>query len=545
MKRTVLVLLVLAVILGMVAGCGKGEEGTTTTAVSTVTTGGETPTTGGETPTTVAAAYVPDVVNVGIDGDPTDLDPFTAVQQKNGTTHPLFEQTLGYLNKDGSFSGMLMESYKVVDSKTIEVTLFSGIVDQAGNPFTAADAVWGLNKHVENHSQFAAAVASAEKKDDLNFTIKLSRDAYASDLTDIFTNLYLVTQKAWEASPDHMVVDPVTTAPYKVTKYTSGAELTVEKCDTYWKTDVSKMTPTELTNVQTVNFKVIMDANQMAIALQSGEIDFAQNILLDNVATVTASGKSKVDIFPEFMQHILYPNSDPASPCSDPKVRQAIFYALDSAAITKKMFGDTAVVNNALAAPTYPDYNQAWATADYFKYDVAKAKSLLAEAGYSETNKLKLRLLVLEQPFFKALMTLVTGYLNDTGVIDAQLTALNGPAYFPESGDATKWDLQHFPTFSSDFMASVFRNLTPDWGPGGPINFVKDDQLQTLIATARSLTTHSNDATNAAQDYVNQNAYAYGISANYINAVYPSWCTDFVIGDHMWILPNACTYTQK
>jgi peptide/nickel transport system substrate-binding protein len=519
-----LFVLVLALAITAVA-CGTGED---------------------ETATTVgASAVVPDVVNVGIDGDPTDLDPFTAVQQKNGTTHPLFEQTLGWLNKDGSFSGILMESYKVVDSKTIDVTLFSGIVDQAGNPFTAADAVWGINKNVANHSSFAAAIKDAVQKDDLNFTINLSRDAYASDLTDVFTNLYFVTQKAWEADPQAMKVAPVTTAPYKVTKYTSGASLTVEKCATYWKTDASKLTPVELANVKTINFFVIMDANQMALALQSGQIDFAQNILLDNVASVTADGKMKVEIFPEFMNHVLYPNCDPSSPLSDIKVREAVFRSINTAALVKKMFGDTAVVNKALGAATYPDFDQAWASADYFNYDVAKAKSLLAEAGYTEAKKLKVRMLCLEQPFFKALMGIVQGYLNDTGVIDAQLTALNGPAYFPESGDATKWDLQHFPTFSSDFLASVFRNLTPDWGPGGPISFVKDNQLQTLISTARTLSTQGNDATKAAQEYINQNAFAFGISSNYINAVYPSWCTNFVVSDHMWIIPNAYSYTAK
>ncbi len=525
-KRLALLgLFVLVLALAMTAvACGTKESETTTTAGT--------------------SAVVPDVVNVGIDGDPTDLDPFTAVGQKNGTTHPLFEQTLGYLNSDGTFSGVLMESYNIDDSKTVTVTLYDGIVDQAGNPFTAADAAWGLNKHVENSNSFAASIESAEATGDLTFTIHFNHDLYLNDLTNVFTNLFLVTQAAWEASPDHMVTDPVTTAPYRVVSYTSGAELVIEKADTYWKTDETKLTPVELANVKTINFKVIMDANQMAIALQGGEIDFAQNILLDNVASVTGAG-SMVETFGEQMNHVLYPNCSDASPLSDPAVREAVFHAIDVDAIVTKMFGDTAVPSKAIGAPTYPDYDPAWADADYFKYDVELAKSMLAEAGYNESNKLPVRMLVLEQPFFKALMTFIQGSLNDTGVIDATLTALNGPAYFPESGDPTKWDIQHFPTFSSDSLASVMSNLTPDWGPGGPITFIDDAELQTLIAAARSVDTHSQETVNAAQEYINQNAYAYGVSANYINAVYPSWCTNLVLSDHLWLLPNACTYTEK
>lgn len=527
MKKRLALLGLFVLVLALAAtavACGTGEDETTTTAG--------------------ASAVIADVVNVGIDGDPTDLDPFTAVGQKNGTTHPIYEQTLGYLNADGSFSGVLMESYNVDDSRTVTVTLYEGIVDQAGNPFTAADAAWGLNKHVENQNQYAASIETVEATGDLTFVIHFNHDLYVSDLTNVFTNLFLVTQAAWEASPDHMVTDPVTTAPYKVVSYTSGAELVVEKADTYWKTDESKLTPVEMTNVNTINFKVIMDANQMALALQSGDIDFAQNILLDNVESVTSAG-SQVKTFGEQMNHVLYPNCNEASPLSDPKIREAVFQAIDVDAIVLKMFGDTAVPSKAIGAPTYPDYDPAWADADYFTYDVEAAKATLAEAGYNETNKLPVRMLVLEQPFFKALMTYIQGSLNDTGVIDATLTALNGPSYFPEANDPTKWDLQHFPTFSSDFLASVFTNLTTDWNPEHPITFVADEQLQSLISTARGLDTHSNEATAAAQDYVNQNAYAYGVSANYINAVYPSWCTELVLSDHLWILPNASTYTEK
>jgi peptide/nickel transport system substrate-binding protein len=492
------------------------------------------------------SSAVPEVVNVGIDGDPTDLDPYTTLGHRNGTTHPIWVQPLAYLMPDGTFKGILMEKYKADDAKTITVTLFNNIVDQAGNPFKASDVAFGIGKCVEAKQQKAGSIAKAEAIDDLNVKITFSHDAYLSNVTDVLTGLYFVTEKAWTASPDHMITDPVTTAPYKVTKYTSGSQMTVEKTATYWKTDEGLKTPVEQANVKTINFFIIMDLNQMAIALKSGQIDFAQNIALDNVADVTASGTTMVKSFGEAMNHVLYPNCDPASKMSDPKVREAVFYAINSAAIVKRMFGDSATLSKAMGADHYSDYNKAWATADYFKFDAAKAKSMLAEAGYNETNKLKLKLLVMEQPTFKGLMELVQGFLNETGVIDAQLTAVNGGSYMPVAGDAAQWDLQQFPTFSFDFLASTFMNLTPEWGPTGkPMNMATDPQLQTLVKAAMTVGTHSQETVNAAQDYINANAYAYGVSANYINAAYPSWCTEFVLGDQLWLIPNACTYKAK
>lgn len=70
MKGIVLVPLVLAAILGPVAACDNGKETT-----------------------------VPDVVNAGIDGDPTDLDSFSTVQFKATAVTALFAPALSWLSK--------------------------------------------------------------------------------------------------------------------------------------------------------------------------------------------------------------------------------------------------------------------------------------------------------------------------------------------------------------------------------------------------------------------------------------------------------------
>ncbi len=541
MKRNVLVLVVLAVILGMVAGCGDGA--TTTTVGGTPTTGSETPTTGSETPTTVAAAYIQDVVNVGIDGDPMDLDPYTSLGMKNNTVNPQFVQVLGYLNKDGSFSGILMKSYEQADLQTVNVTLYDNIKDQAGNAFTATDAVWGLNKHVESKNRYAASIKSVEQTGDLTFTIHFTHDLFTNDLTDVFTNLGLVTQVAWEANPEGMKTSPVTTAPYKVAKYVAGSSLTLEKWDGYWKTDASLLTPVEKANVQTINYLVILEASQMTMALQTGQIDICQNIGLADTDYFTDASKYTVYTFPEFLIHVLNPNCDPTSPCSDQRVREAIFYAIDAKALVLKMFGPEAVLSKCIGNVSSPDYNPAWADADYWNYNPEKAKALLAEAGYTEDNPLTLKLLVIEQPTFKAIMEIVQGYLTAIG-IEAQLLAENGGSYFADATDPAKWDLQHMPTFSSDYVVSAWSNLADTYSPTGPINFIQDPELQAVIAAGRSMATHSAETVEAGQAYINSKAYAYGIGGNYINIVYPSWISDFVLSDHMWIIPGGCTYTQ-
>jgi ABC-type transport system substrate-binding protein len=545
------------VILGVLAGCGNGEEPTTpTTAAPTETTAAPTDTTAAPTETTVAptettaapAAYIPDVVNVGIDGDPTDLDPFSAVSFKNGTVNPLFMQTLGYLNPDGTYSGVLMKSYEQPDSKTVSVTLYENIVDQAGNPFKASDAVWSLQKHMDAQSRYTSNIESVEATGEFTFTVHAKGDLLLNDITNLFTDLFMVTQAAYEADPDHMMTKPVTTAPYKVTEYVAGSSLTLEAWDGYWKTDESLKTPIELQNVKKMNFLIIMEASQMTMALQTGQIDFAQNIRVDDLAYFKEGGENadQFEVFSleEGLNNVLYPNSNPASPCSDQRVREAIFHAIDAQALVTSTFGPDAVPSKCVGNTSYVDYNPAWATADYWSYDVEKAKALLAEAGYNEGNKLKLRVFVMDHPTWKPMMEVVQGFLNATGVIEAELNVLQGGAFFGETTDPTKWDLKEQFATSSDFISSCWSNLNFSNQPGGPVIGIQDQQLETLINAARSLATHSQETVDAAQAYINEKAYAYGISANYVNIVYPDWVSDFVLSDHKWISPNACTYEE-
>lgn len=559
MKRPILIVLAVVVILGMlgmVVGCGDDTTTTTaapasstSTAPAVSTTAPVSTTSAPSTDTTAPAAVIPDEVNIGIDGDPTDLDPFSAVAFKNGTAHPLFLQTLGYIESDGSYSGVLMKSYEQPDSKTVSMTLYDNIVDQAGNAFTAADAVWSLQKHIEAQSRYTGNVESVATTGDYTFTIKFKNDLMVNDLTDVFTNLFMVTQAAYEASPDHMVTDPVTTGPYKVTAYVAGSSLTLEAWDGYWKTDESLKTPIELQNVKKMNFLIIMDASQMTMALQSGQIDFAQTIRVDDLAYFKEGGENAADFkvytLQEGLNNALYANCDPASPCSDQKVREAVWYAIDAASLVTNTFGPDAVPSKCVGNTSYPDYNPAWATADYWNFDVAKTKSLLAEAGYNEGKKLELTLLVMDHPTWKPMMEVVQGMLNSTGVINAGLTVLQGGAFFGEIMDRTKWDVMELFATSSDVIATCWSGLNFSNQPGGPYIAIQDPQLESLVTAARSVATHSQDTVNAAQAYINEKAYVYGISANYVNLVYPSWVSEFVLSDHKWLAPNACTYAEK
>ena len=73
---------------------------------------------------------------------------------------------------------------------------------------------------------------------------------------------------------------PVTTAAYQVKEMIAGSTITLEKNKDYWQTDDSKRSSVSTTNVDTIVYKVVTEASQMATAIQTGDIDVAQYMCL-------------------------------------------------------------------------------------------------------------------------------------------------------------------------------------------------------------------------------------------------------------------------
>lgn len=248
--------------------------------------------------------------------------------------------------------------------------------------------------------------------------------------------------------------------------------------------------------------KVITDPQTALSAAQSGQVD----ALLSLPSTAQQSAKN--DNFTTFAQPfsiaslILMGRSDPKSPLSNLKVRQAINDAVDRSSLARGLGGGSAVPTDEFALPGTTGYDPA--AANTYTFDVAKAKSLLAQAGYGGG----FRLAVLD--------TLALDPNGDIGAalktelaavgIDVTLTETPSPAQFIPAAlsrqyDAVIWPLSQngdgFP-YAVQFAMAPFTNA---FGTTSP-------QLNSLLATAGAL---SGSAAAAAyekvDDYLTGNAW--------------------------------------
>lgn len=176
---------------------------------------------------------------------------------------------------------------------------------------------------------------------------------------------------------------PVCVGPFKFTKWVPQTSISLEKDPKYYGADK--------VSLDSIEFRIIIDASVRAANLQSGDIQVADNLSTQNMGTIAGDPKLKVLQSQALGWRGLVINmanangiGKPAAPvtgdlANNPKVREALSYAVDREALVKTAFGGW---YDAACSPIRKgsDFDTEVSTACR-AYDPEKAKSLLKEAG--------------------------------------------------------------------------------------------------------------------------------------------------------------------
>jgi peptide/nickel transport system substrate-binding protein len=172
---------------------------------------------------------------------------------------------------------------------------------------------------------------------------------------------------------------PVGTGPYMFKEWVRQQSLTLVANPNYWGGAPS---------VQTVVFKVIPQATQQVIEFQGGNLDLAWVSAADlprlNADPALAKQLQKVTTLAVTQLRINL--KDPVM--SKPEVRQALWQAIDRDTIVKTILNGQGAPAYQLIPPGLSSFDKAY---NPFPYDPAKAKALLAKAGYPDGITLEVR----------------------------------------------------------------------------------------------------------------------------------------------------------
>lgn len=346
----------------------------------------------GSEATSEAAVEVKEgVFNVALGADIDTFDPTQC--NAYGTelvVNNVYDNLFKFDTKDSSFQPNLATGYEQVDDLTYVITLRDDVTFWDGNPMTAEDVVYSMNRHMDPEiaslfEYMYYPVESIEATGDYEVTIHLS---YAD--CDFIYNLATMAGSVLEKSFVEEAGDAygsaaggvMGTGPYTYTSWTEGAEIVLTKNDNYWQ-DVTY--PEDV-----LEFDIIADSATQAMSANSGAVDFINLPSLDMIDQMKDSGTVNIS-YSSGVQNSYIAFNCSYGPFSDPNVRKAAACAIDDEAIALATKGE-GYYETAKAIDYNTDefayYNDEWAalndSLDSYDYDVEKAKEYLAASEYPD-----------------------------------------------------------------------------------------------------------------------------------------------------------------
>jgi peptide/nickel transport system substrate-binding protein len=279
------------------------------------------------------------------------------------------------------------------DGKTVTLTLRADTKFSDGSPITAEDVKWSLERASKTGNgvwQFmVSAISSVDVKSADKVVINLSHEdpTILSALTVFNTSImpkHLLEAAAGNTDKEKATTfaeHPVGSGPFMLQSWQHNSTMTLVRNPYYWrKGSDGKALP----YLDGVKFEIIPDDATRILKLQSGELDGAEFIPYSRVEELKKNPALNMVLFPSTRVQYASMNVQPQldgkpNPLADPKVREALNYATDKEGIIQLVtygigkpmtsFMSTSTPMNSGTTPLYP-------------VDVAKAKSLLAAAGY-------------------------------------------------------------------------------------------------------------------------------------------------------------------
>jgi peptide/nickel transport system substrate-binding protein len=350
----------LAVVVA-VAGCSAGSSATTSSAKASASS----------------------TLTISVSSPPLSLDPAQGANNADSTIFAdLAYEPLIILSPTGALEPGLATSWKYAGSskKVFDLTLRSGVKFSNGQPLTAAAVVASINwqkKAAGPEVVYVNNVASAQATGPLTVQLNLVQPNPVI--------AFLLTQRFVFGE----IIAPAGTSNPKTlgTKTLGAGEYMLDASQTIANSQYVYVANPNYYDKSAVHFKsitvkVITNAETALSAIESGQVAYADGAY----ATASAAKSEGVAVYAAlegFYGAFLLDRGGALVPAlKSQQVRQALNYATDRAGIVKALFGAYGQPNDEVSIPGYQDEGFVPSYANYYAYNPAKAKQLLAQAGY-------------------------------------------------------------------------------------------------------------------------------------------------------------------
>ena len=335
------------------------------------------------------------ILKVGWSPDPDNLNQFVGVQQSSYELwHISYDFLTNYGDKYLETTPGLAESWsKSSDGLTWTFKIRSGVKWSDGVPLTARDIAFTYNWEIKLQLQaFLSAldgIESASAPDDTTLIVKCSHPK--ADILSMWCPI--LPEHIWskfktaDDAKNYLNKPPIVgSGPFQVVEWQKSKFVRCVANKQYWG---------GVPKADEVFFQLYTNQDTLAQDLKLGTIDLAINILpaqvaaLKNDAGLDSEACSQKAF--DYLSFNCYKGPSLGNPVlRDPKFRQALNWGIDKAKMTELAYQGYAYPGTSIFEVNFYDPNLDWhwqppADVEY-RYDPAKAKQLLADAGYKDTD---------------------------------------------------------------------------------------------------------------------------------------------------------------
>jgi peptide/nickel transport system substrate-binding protein len=456
---------------------------------------------------TQASSEATGTLNIGISEPTSNFDPSKAnIDPSDDTVLRLVYEPLMSIESSGAISPGLAVKWGFVGTgnKVFQLQLRQGVRFSDGTPVTAQAVAEWINYYAKggNGTQWiggAQASAVAGQPGLVRIDLATPQPSIARILTWQLQGGDVVSPKGL-ANPAGLGTDGIGAGPYVLDTAATipNSQYTFTRNPYYW--DKAQV------HYARVVVKVLASQSSALAALETGQVDLLTGVDSSTVAPAKQAGLHAFSPASSFMGINLMNRS--AAPLRDVRVRQALNYAVNRQAIINALFQGYGTPSSEFGTPGFPD---AWdpSVANYYPYDPAKAKQLLAEAGYPNGFTLSV-----ETPTFigtNLVAQAVGSYWQKVGV-NINLTVNPEAAAWAQNVMS-----KNFPAAGFVYGGLPMSLLAPNWFEAVPNPFnpfgATVPQITSLLTQAASSTgTAQVSMYHQAQDLAVQNALAVPVA---------------------------------
>jgi len=449
--------------------------------------------------TTVATAQQDEkvVLTVGVTNNVGSFNPLVGVEVPDYEVWNLQYATL--TDKAGAdFATIpgLAESWEASNNgKTYTYTLREGLEWSDGQPLTASDIAFTVNRaRKEEWLNHSATVQNLTAKAIDDRTVEITSSVNDPKLPTM--DVYILPEHIWGKLDEDEItkydaLDGVGSGPFTLAEFKRGQFWRLTANENYWG---------GRPEVDEVIFRLFNNPDAMVAALKQGEIDAAHDVPTNSFEDVGSTegivaiqgqqgGFDEISVNggrPESQRVDGIGNGHPA--LSDIRFRQAIAHAIDKETIIDRVL----VGLGTPAATISPSANPSWIPEipenEQYAFDLEKAKQILEDAGYKDTNGNGIREMPgggddinlvyavrTESQVAAPVAEFVSGWLKDIG-IGTTLKPMNDSTLIEVIGKGD-YDLFHWgwtPFVDPDPMLSYFTCGQLSSDPEDPTNYYND-----------------------------------------------------------------------